>query len=111
MSLPFQPDTLTRLRAPLVQGYANNYEADWGNPDRLVLKGSAQAQSSSETTQANDQVVTTYRVFLDGAPDVVATDRMEFDGETYEITGQPLKQPSPFGGINHTELIMTLVKG
>lgn len=109
--LPLTNSTLTRLRATVSRGYANNYEADWDDPDRLVLRGSAQPQSSAETTQANDQVTTAYRVFLDGEPDVVATDRMEFAGDVYEITGQPLKQPSPFGGINHTELVMVLITG
>jgi hypothetical protein len=112
MPLPFTTDDITVL--PSTTGT----DPDTGNDtltypeDGTVVRGSFQPQSSSENTSGKDQVVTTYRVFLDGDVALKPTDRLLSRGVLVEVQGEPQRWPDPFSdGIHHIEANAEIVTG
>jgi hypothetical protein len=88
----FGPHTITVLRAPFkTDAYGNEgTDRDWDNAARTVVAGvSVQAQPSSEFTQDRDAVVIRKEVYGPPTLDLRAADRVEHDGATYDVDGDP----------------------
>lgn len=83
------PHTVTRLRAETVTDEYDN-ELPGGPDVALEIPGcSVQPGSGGEYHDAREAVTVTYTAWLPGLPDVRATDRIAYDGETYNIDGSP----------------------
>lgn len=108
--VPFAHQTLTRVRAELIEDRYHNETWDWVNAARTDFTAHVQPGSSSEDVNGRDQVTVDLRAWLDPS-DWKATDRAEFEGTTYEIVGQPQTWPSPSGRPHHVELALRVVSG
>lgn len=114
MSLPFTTDDLVILPSTTAEDPAtgNDVRTYPEVADGTPARGSFQPQSSSETTAGKDQVITTYRVFLEGDVLVKATDRISCRGVLVEVSGDPDRWPAPFGGgVHHLALNAEIVTG
>ena len=99
--------TIVRLRAPHRTNRGGESVPDWTSAsiDRLTISGvSVQPSSSSESATAQYTLrVTRYRVFTapGNSPDVEALDRIEFNGETYDVDGEVSSWRNPFSDTRH----------
>jgi hypothetical protein len=83
-------DTITRIRAPLVEdeyGVAAG-RRDWDHASELRIPGcSIQPISGSKYTLDREAIVARWRLFAPDGADLQATDRIRSDGLVYEIDG------------------------
>lgn len=88
-------DTVTRLRAPVIPGPDDEPIIDWDNTpdddlDKVEYPGSSfQPLSSNENLVAQQRTESTHRWFAPAGADVVATDRVRFNGLDYQVDGEP----------------------
>ena len=109
MPLSFMHDTVTVLRAPIIE--KNGMEKrDWSNADDFVVTGvMITSQSTSRdfedrTLQLSDR--RTLRANYDA--DIKAGDRIVWNGSTYEVEGDVFHTASPTGRVSSTRC--TLVR-
>lgn len=82
-------DTFTRVRAPLVTGYGGQKVRDWGNAARVEnIPGEIQFERSIEYVDGRQVTVSRWNLFAVPDADVVATDRIEQHGNTFEVDGE-----------------------
>lgn len=104
------PHIVAVKRAPLVADGKGNQIRDWttattsSSPYAYV-----QPVSSDENDLNQDRIVSRWRIFLPSAADVLATDRIVFDGETYQIDGEV--QTWDTGRPHHAEAYLKKVAG
>ncbi len=115
MSMMFN-QTAVRLRAGMKTDRGGNQIPDWSNPDRLTVTGlNIQPNNQSETAdEQRDAVITGYRVqSAEGtAPDIKATDRIEWNGSTFEVDGEVAAWPDLFtDSVHHIEFAMVRATG
>lgn len=87
--------TITVVRAPLVTDpYGNEgTERDWDNAAEHQVQGcSVQGQPSAEFTRDRDLVVIRKEVYAPPEADLLASDRVRWDGATYDVDGQPQRE-------------------
>ncbi|WP_433145071.1 phage head completion protein [Actinomadura nitritigenes] len=111
--LPIVTDLVTIVRPLLVTGYGNAVTYGWG-PDasRTTVEACVEPNGTGEATGGRDTVTVHIRVFLHPGTEVKATDRIEWNGRTYEIDGEPQRWPDPTGGgEHHVELTATYTAG
>ncbi|MCQ0012707.1 hypothetical protein [Actinomadura madurae] len=97
-STPVLTDEIVIVRAPLVTGYGNSLIYDWANADRTTVAAALEPGNASERTGARDHTTTFYTAFVPAGTDVLVTDRVEWDGRTWEIDGEPRVWPQPETG-------------
>lgn len=98
-------DTLTRVRAELVDGYGGQRIRDWANATRKDMAASVQVLNVTEQATGR-QVVTTSRRANVGE-EILETDRVEWRGNTYEVTG--VEEQYMVGRLDHYEVQLSLV--
>lgn len=109
--------TVTRVRAGTRTDRAGNVIADWTLAERVTYgRVSVQptVQQETATTDRPALVVTGWHVLSEPgtAPDVLATDRIEFGGLTCEVVGEVAAWPDPLGpGTHHIEFAMQRITG
>jgi hypothetical protein len=112
--------TAVRLRAGTKIDRGNNTIPDWSNPTRLTVTGlniqpNAPANTASEIAdEQRDAVITGYRVqSAEGtAPDIKATDRIQWRGQTFEVEGEVATWPDLFTDtVHHIEFAMRRATG
>jgi head-tail adaptor len=111
--------SVTILRAaPVADRYGSesSRQRDWSTATETAARahvqpGTGQPGVSGETTGDRDRVTTSIRVWLPAGTDITATDRIRYDGDVYEVDGQPLKWKPPRGRTTHIEVIARSVKG
>ena len=102
-------DTVTRLRAPLIAGPYGNEERDWDNaPPGVVYPAEVQPVSSTEDVVNIQQTQTRWRLFLGPDADLEATDRIVWDGDTYEVDGE-VERWKRRGTLHHHQAVLLLV--
>jgi hypothetical protein len=91
------PHTITVLRPGQVAAdYGNRTTLDWSNPARTEVSGcSVQPAPSDEFTVDRDTFITRWQVFAPDTADVRATDRIEWNGHTYDVDGDVLRWSYP----------------
>lgn len=111
MLLSFYTQTITRLR-PTETTSRGSTIYDWTDPDELEIPNcSVQPASTSLTQDGRVQGISDgLTVFADADADIVAGDRIVFNGETYTINGDPLIWPAP-GRLQHMQLNLTRWRG
>lgn len=81
--------TITVLRAPLVEDDYGNETRDWTAATQSTVSGcSVQPVTGIEVTVARDTIVSRWQLWAPDGTDLVATDRVEFDGAAYEVDGE-----------------------
>lgn len=95
------PHTITILRAARVPSdYGNQTTEDWSSAAETVVEGcSVQPAPASEFTVDRDSFITRYQVFAPASADVLAGDRVAWDGNTYDVDGDPLRWDA--GSLSH----------
>lgn len=101
-------DTVTVWRAPLVDSRGTKVR-DWTQATSHVIDGcSLQPGGTStdfgEPRQANESDATLY---APPGADIEADDRVEFDGTTWAVDGQPMDWRSPTGRVTHRQARLT----
>lgn len=100
-------ETITRKRYPLVDdGHGGEQRDRNAEPDVLeIARCDVQPGATQEDLQNRDGSLIQWTVFAQGHPDVVATDDIEYRGETYAVDGTPAKWPgSP--AVRHTVILL-----
>lgn len=84
-------DAITRLRAPLAAGPYGNQARDWSTPASAGYLVHWSAKVVAEVV--GDEAQTTIRAMIFCGPDVdlEPTDRVVFEGVTYEIDGDIMR--------------------
>lgn len=108
----FARQTVTRERGvPIDDGHGNE-TVDWSNPDQLVIaRCTVQPGASQEVLAGRDATVIRYTVSAPPGVDVLATDRIVFNGATYDIDGEPGVWSSPTGALAHTIILLKTWEG
>ncbi|MFF3671691.1 hypothetical protein [Microtetraspora malaysiensis] len=94
---------------------------DWSAAERRELSGLC-IQPSAQVLVANEQItadgrdvrMTHWRVYtaLGTDADVLATDRIEWEGRTFEVVGEVARWPHPLTGqVHHIEFTIERVQG
>lgn len=105
-----------RVRAGTKTDRGGNTVPDWSNPDRLTVAG-LNVQPTSQSENVDEQrtaAITGYRVqSSEGtAPDIRATDRIEWAGQTFEVDGEVAVWPRLFSdAVHHIEFVMVRATG
>lgn len=110
MSLPtFATQTVTVQRAGLVTDHGAQVP-DWTNPTVHAVTGcSVQPAGGSEDRVNRDAVTTQFTLYAPLDADVRATDRVVFDGVTFEVDGPPRRWAT--GVLDHIEANLRVVNG
>lgn len=94
-----------RVRAGVKTDRGGNTVPDWSRPDRLTVTGlNIQPNNQAEAAdEQRDAVITGYRVQSDEGivPDIKATDRIEWNGQTFEVDGEVATWPGLFTDTTH----------
>jgi len=108
----FYTDTVTRLRAPLLDdGYGNKYR-DWPNAASVAVTSCRwQPLSSDEVLASRNGVELVARLLAPRDADIVPDDRVTFGGVTFEVDGEPLRHRSPSGVAAHAEVLLRRFDG
>jgi hypothetical protein len=84
---------ITVLTAPLVEGYGGQMTRDWDHATARTTVAHAQPYafrgSATELTDRRETLVIPYALDLPAGDPIEATDRVEFDGRTWEVEGEP----------------------
>lgn len=93
-------ETVTVVRAGLVDDGYGNEVSDWANATSTPYEGCAVAQGTrgSEVLADRNAVLSDLVVFMPPGADVAPTDRLEVRGREYEVVGEPFGWTSPFTG-------------
>lgn len=82
---------------------------DWSNPDRLLIEGCS-VQPTATTLSQDGRVLGTSEsmtAYLPEDSDVIAGDRIEYDGKVYTIIGEPKIWKGP---LNMSNMQLNLTK-
>jgi hypothetical protein len=101
-------ETVIRRRAPLVDGPYGNQVRDWENAPPVTYPAEVQPVSSAEDVVDQQRTVTRWRLFLGPGADLEATDRIEWDGATYEVDGD-VERWERRGVLHHIEAVLMRV--
>lgn len=111
----FYTDTVTRLRPQTGTDAHNPSSAipDWSvAPTSSSLTGVRfQPVSTSEDTVLRNGVEVTARLLGATTIDLLPTDRITYDGVTYEVVGEPLIHRGPTGAAAHSETPLRVFSG
>lgn len=80
-------DSVVRRRAPLIAGGYGTQVRDWPNATSVTYPAEVQPVSSTEDVVDQQRTITRWRLWLAPTDDLAATDRIEWDGGTYEVDG------------------------
>lgn len=89
----FADQTIVRLRPQLADDGHGNLEPDWTlTPSSLSITGCLVAPGGTVEDNTNRSgVLIQWTVYAPGAPDVVASDAIEYEGTRYAVDGEPAR--------------------
>ena len=109
MTLEHYHDEVVRVRAPLIAGDYNSNVRNWAAATRATFPAAVQAISSSEDVVQQQRTETRWRVFTVPAAGFLATDRAEWDDDSFEVDGDV--EMHKRGGVpHHLEFVLKRVK-
>ena len=115
MALPAEIaiDTVIRVRATTTTDSHGNEVRSWGTATTSDISGcSMQPVTGSEANLGRDEVISRWKLFLPPSADLLPSDRVRFEGVTYEVDGSVQKwDPSDVTGLSHKECLLKLVEG
>lgn len=102
----FATETLTRLRAPLVNDHGSMVP-NWSSATMATLAGwSLQPGASVEDLQNREAVRVDWTAYGPYEGDVLATDRIRLPSGDYSVIGEPERWKSPTGRVSFTKLLL-----
>lgn len=107
-------DEVTVVRAPLTAGRYGGQTRDWTAATRTTYQGvSVQPAASSEDVRDRELLIDRYTLFTSRGADIdlLATDRVEWNGLTLQVDGGVERWPAPGGGVHHVEAALKQVSG
>lgn len=112
---PLGTDSVTVRRAPLTAPPADRYGAlrrDWTAATATIVAGvSVQPVTAAETTVDREWASTRLMLFAPGDTSILATDRIDWRGTTYEVDGPAQEWIDDTGGVDHIEVVLKLMTG
>lgn len=117
MAIGFHHETVTRLRAPLVDDRYGDKIRDWNNADALTIENcriipELVASDRDPSGRVDREVVVDrWLLFAPSGVDILATDHIRWDNDEYVIEGEVLRWPSPSGRLSHIEAHLMQVEG
>lgn len=98
--LPLLTDQITILRAALITGYGGSQVWDWAHAATTTATALVTPDASTETAAgtSRDVILTTLHVYVPAGTDVLATDRIQWAGRTWEVDGAPSPWPDVLSG-------------
>lgn len=107
----FAKDTVKRIR-PTMVNKRGTAERSWLEADTAEIKRcSFQLTSTSSDFSARYHTQVDAKLFVEDGADIKANDRIEFDGEVYEVVGVPLLKRGATGNLRHKEVLLVRYKG
>ncbi|WP_461296333.1 head-tail adaptor protein [Streptomyces harbinensis] len=106
--------SVTVLRAPLIEDRYGNPVRDWTSATRTPVHGVAvQPSGTSEDQGQRSTVVSRWHLITRPGRDIdlEPADRIEYAGRTLEIEGEVRRFPGPGGGFHHVEVTLLEVNG
>lgn len=107
--LSFWRDTITRIR-PGTKTVRGSVVPDWDHVTSKDITGCS-VQPASTSLSEDGRVLGIsdgMTAYVPKDADIIAGDRIVFDGNTYTINGAPRRWPSATGGLDH--LLLNLVR-
>lgn len=110
--ISYHRDTVTVLRAQLVDDGYGNESPDWDNPTETTVPGCrVQPERGDDYVLDREAVITRWRLFAPAGTDLRATDRVEHQDVVYEVEGSVERWPSPTGSLAHVEALLRRAEG
>lgn len=103
-------DTVTIRRASVVAGPYNSTERNWSAATSTSSAADVQPLQTTEQIVGQDSVVTRWRIYLPAGADLVYTDRVDWDGSTFEVDGE-VERWKRRGVLHHLEAVLKRVQG
>lgn len=96
--------TVTVWRAPVIN-VRGTKERDWRNARPHEVPGCwvDSPTTATDRTDPRESVSVHRLLYAPSESDILAGDRIEFDGKTYAIDGAPMLRRSPTGRLDHVE--------
>lgn len=106
LMVSFATQSVTRLRANRVEEWGQEV-VDWENVDELEIDGCvAYGLASVEMESGRDITRSTVQLIAPFHADIKGGDRIKYDGNVYEIIGEPQAQRSPTGSVSNLEIML-----
>lgn len=105
----FANDEITVVRPTWTTDARNVRRADYGaGAGRTPVVGCSVQPGASPELVAAGRTTTTirYTVYAPPSVDVEAADAVEYRGKLYAVDGEPLRQPSATGALDHVFLLL-----
>lgn len=81
--------TVEVLRATTAEDEYGNEEPSWGTATTTTVTGcSVQPVLGAEVTVGRETIVSRWQLYAPDGTDLLATDRVRFQGSTYEVDGE-----------------------
>ena len=107
----FARQTATVLRAPLVERNGRQIR-DWKKAtSHTVNRCLVQPLSTQLTLEQREGIEIDATAYFQPGTDIQADDRVEFDGNKYVVSGEPLKVVSPTGRLTHVKAFLKAYRG
>ena len=107
-------ETVTVIRAPLIANRYGGQVRDWDNAVRTDVDGvSIQPAATTEDVRDRELLTNRFTLFTSRGRDIdlLATDRVQWNGLTLQVDGDPNRWPAPGGGVHHVEAALKQVTG
>lgn len=101
-------DTITRRRAPLTSAGYGNQKRDWAAATSQAYPARVSPVSSTEDVVEQPRTVTRWKCTVGPDADLAATDRIDWDGSTYEIDGD-VERHKGLRGLHHQTVVLMRV--
>jgi hypothetical protein len=113
MTGPLGSQQITRLRADTVpDGRHGGFYRDWDNAAATTIGGvSVQPYATAESTLEAAYVADRLHVYAPAGTDLQATDRVIYDGTTFEVDGDAQIWHGLAGPAHHVELVIKRLAG
>lgn len=108
----FANQTITVARAKTTTTSRGSEVPDWTNTDKTTVTGCSIQPASTSLSQDGRilGIADGWTAYVPEGTDVKAGDRIEFDGQTFEINGEPRKWTGPMR-TSHIQLNLTRWEG
>jgi hypothetical protein len=104
--------TIYRLRATVAEDDHGNDVPDWTAPDQKTIRGCAvEPGAPQEYLIGRDASRVQWFVMAPLCADVKSTDRVKWQGVTYEVSGQPAPWPSDSGRLDYLAVVLQTWNG
>lgn len=120
--ISFMTDTVTVVRPTEWINERGDLFPNWDTASRVDVSGCQLQPMATDEVHfsgtnpveggvARQGVVTRWKLFFPPSASVEPHDRVEYDGATYEVDGQPQSWPAPTGSLEHGEVVLRRFDG